>query len=535
MSFCDDKRILNLALEAANAAAWVWDVAGDMEWTERAYALFGMTPQAFKPTYDGDWLGPVHPEDRDRLDREKAEAIEQKRDLNIEYRVVLADGAVKWVNSIGEMVFDDSGRPVRMVGISIDVTERKKAEAERDAMIEKEQSARAEAEAANRAKHEFLAAVSHDLRSPLNAMLGWARILQSRKVDEATMLHALETIERSARKQTKLIENLLDTARIAQGKLRLSIQLVDLAGVIRAALRVAQPAADAKSIKLSSHLDAEAGFITGDPDRLQQVMWNLLSNAIKFTAEGGRVEVRLHRVGPRIQVVVSDTGCGISRERLPHVFDCFQQAGERDAGQHGGLRLGLSLVRHLIELHGGTVRAASAGPGLGSSFNLDLPVRAVQGAGTAEGGLISTSARSMNLSLSLSGLWLLVVDDEADARELITAVLEHYGAKVTAASSAAEAFTLLEDNPDRLPDMLISDISMPDEDGYSLIKRIRGLALERGGRIPAIALTAYSRDVDRERALSAGFQMHISKPVEPLDLARVILNLTGHAGRGVNA
>ncbi len=412
-----------------------------------------------------------------------------------------------------------------------DVTESKRVEAEREELLGKEQRAREEAQAANRAKDEFLAVVSHELRAPLNAMLGWARILRSTRVDDATLSHAIEIIERSARTQSKLIEDLLDTARIVTGKLRLDIQPVELRRVIESAAQVLHPAAEAKGIDIRLAFDVEREVITGDADRLQQIVWNLLSNAIKFTPNGGQVEVLLQRADPHVRLTVTDTGKGISPGYMPYIFDRFHQADSSSTRRHGGIGLGLSLVRHLVELHGGTVYAESDGEGRGATFTVNLPLRAVRPQPTELESVGLGVAGVADVPSTLDGVWALVVDDETDARELLTTLLQQYGARVTPAASAAEALSVLSAvEPGRQPDILVSDIGMPDVDGYTLIRRVRALAPERGGRIPAIALTAYGRSIDRIRALSAGFQMHMPKPVEPAELALVIASLTGRAG-----
>jgi PAS domain S-box-containing protein len=410
-----------------------------------------------------------------------------------------------------------------------DITERRRAEQEREQLLDKEQKAREEAEAANRAKDEFLATVSHELRAPLNAMLGWAQILRTTRVDDATLAHAIEIIERSARTQSRLIEDLLDTARIVSGKLRLDIQPVDLTSLIENAVEVLRPAAEAKRIDIKVKLNGRE-VITGDPDRLQQIVWNLLSNAIKFTTKDGHVEVRLERADPHARITVSDTGRGISPEYLPYIFDRFLQADGSSTRRHTGLGLGLSLVRHLVELHGGTVYAKSPGEGLGSSFIIDLPMRAVLPQVT-EGEPATFGGAGIWGAPSLEGIWALVVDDETDARELVATLLEQCGATVTPVASAQDAFAVISRQQNKRPDIVISDVSMPEVDGYDLIRRIRELPPEKGGRIPAVALTAYGRSIDRIRALSAGFQMHMPKPVEPAELATVVASLTGMASK----
>lgn len=442
-----------------------------------------------------------------------------------EWRHKKKDGTIIEVEVIWhELLY--RGRRAALV-LANDITGRKRAEQEREQLLDQEQKAREEAETANRAKDEFLATVSHELRAPLNAMLGWAQILRSTRVDDKTLAHAIEIIERSARTQSRLIEDLLDTARIVSGKLRLDIQPVDLTSLIENAVDVLRPASEAKQIDIQLRLNAGREVITGDPDRLQQVVWNLLSNAIKFTPKGGGVEVHLERADPHVRITVSDTGKGISAEYLPFIFDRFHQADSSSTRRSTGLGLGLSLVRHLVELHGGTVYAKSTGEGQGSSFIINLPLRAVlplasEGEPPVFGGLGVLGAPS------LEGVWALVVDDEADARELVATLLKQCGAKVTPVASAHEALAVLAAGEQgRRPDVVVSDVSMPEVDGHELMRRVRELAPDMGGRIPAVALTAYGRSIDRIRALSAGFQMHMPKPVEPAELATVVASLTG--------
>ena len=446
-----------------------------------------------------------------------------------EWRHKKEDGTIIEVDLIWHELFY-RGRHAALV-MANDITDRKRAEREREQLLDKEQRAREEAEGANRAKDEFLATVSHELRAPLNAMLGWAQILRSTRVDDATLTHAIQIIERSARTQSRLIEDLLDTARIVSGKLRLDIQPVDLTSLIENAVEVLRPAADAKRIDIQLLLNAGREVITGDPDRLQQIVWNLVSNAIKFTPKGGRVEVHLERADPHVRITVSDTGKGINPEYLPFIFDRFLQADSASTRRNTGLGLGLSLVRHLVELHGGTVYAKSPGEGKGASFAVDLPLRAVMPAPT-EGELPVFGGGEVLGAPSLAGVWALVVDDEADARELVATLLQQCGAKVTSVGSAQEALAVLASGGHKKrPDVVISDVSMPEVDGYELMRRLRELPPEKGGRIPSVALTAYGRSIDRIRALSAGFQMHMPKPVEPAELATVVASLTGLAGK----
>jgi PAS domain S-box-containing protein len=384
------------------------------------------------------------------------------------------------------------------------------------------------AQAANRTKDEFLATVSHELRTPLNAILGWAQLLRSGATEEGEIDRGLETIERNARAQAQLIEDLLDISRIITGKLRLDVRPIELAPVIEAAIDSVRPAAEAKGIRLQTVLDPRAGPVSGDASRLQQVVWNLLVNAIKFTPRGGRVGVELRRVNSHVEIAVSDTGEGIDPEILPQIFDRFRQADASTTRRHGGLGLGLSIVRHLVELHGGTVHAESGGANQGALLTVKLPLAVVRKSG--EPGVHPTAEEPVatpphaNNSV-LEGVRVLVVDDEPDARDLLSALLRRSRAEVEAVASAAEALSAIRR---ARPDVLLSDIGMPDEDGYALIQKVRTLEEETGiGKIPAVALTAFARAEDRRRALMAGFQMHVPKPVEASELTAVVANLAG--------
>jgi PAS domain S-box-containing protein len=519
-----------LLFESSSLPTWVCDLetSGLLAVNQAAVTLYGYSREEF-----------LTMSIRDIQPAEDVPAIEAYTKIPAafanasEMRHKKKDGTIIEVEVIWhELLY--RGRHAALV-MANDITDRKRAEEEREELLIKEQKAREGAEAANRTKDEFLATVSHELRAPLNAMLGWAQILRTTRVDDATLAHAIEIIERSARTQSRLIEDLLDTARIVSGKLRLDIQPVDLTSLIENAVEVLQPAAVAKRIEIQLMLNVGREVITGDPDRLQQIVWNLLSNAIKFTPHGGRVEVHLERADPHVRITVSDTGKGISPEYLPFIFDRFRQADGSSTHRHTGLGLGLSLVRHLVELHGGTVYAKSSGEGQGASFIIDLPLRAVLPQ-TTEGDLPVFGGMGALGSPSLNGVWALVIDDEADARELVATLLQQCGAKVTSVGSAQEALAVLEAGEHgRRPDVVVSDVSMPDVDGYELMRQVRELAPEMGGRIPAVALTAYGRSIDRIRALSAGFQMHMPKPVEPAELATVVASLTGRAGKGRGA
>lgn len=395
----------------------------------------------------------------------------------------------------------------------------------RDLLI-REQLMRAESQAANRIKDEFLATVSHELRTPLNAILGWATLLRRDQLNETTVTRAIEVIERNARAQAQLIEDLLDISRMISGKLRLNTKPIELVSVIRAAVDSIQLAAEAKGVHLEMILDVQADRTAGDADRLQQVVWNLLSNAVKFTPHGGRVRIKLERIASHAQIVVSDTGIGISSEFLPHVFELFRQADGSITKPQGGLGLGLAIARQLIEMHGGTLSAASAGEGHGASFTMSIPIVAVQAASpTTVDSTADATRHSKSYGTqvsSLSGLRIMAVDDEVDTRDMIRAVLEEVGANVLTAGSAKEA---LETFPGWKPDVLICDIGMPGEDGYALIRKVRKAEAEEGRNTPAIALTGYARVEDRVRALAAGFQMFIPKPVEANELLTTVANL----------
>ncbi|MEH2338211.1 hybrid sensor histidine kinase/response regulator [Nostoc sp.] len=405
------------------------------------------------------------------------------------------------------------------VAFVLDITDRKSAEKECDRLLEREMKARQQAEIANKIKNEFLGVLSHELRTPLNSLLGWSKMLRTRKFDEKTTNHALETIERNAKLQTQLIEDLLDVSRILQGKLNLNICPVSLVMVVEAALKTVQLAAQARSIQIQTIFDPTLPEVMGDPNRLQQVVWNLLSNAVKFTPTGGQVEIRLMEAGNQAQIQVSDTGKGISPDFLSYVFDYFRQADGTTTRTFGGLGLGLAIVRKVVEMHGGKVQAESPGEGSGATFTVELPLLVRSEHVRCEE---NESLDSEPESSLLSNTQVLVVDDEPDIRDLITFILQDYGAEVTAVSSAQEALQALCES---IPDVLISDIGMPKTDGYMLMREVRARSPQQGGLVPAIALTAYAGEMNQQQALAAGFQMHISKPVDPDTLVKAIADL----------
>ncbi len=410
-----------------------------------------------------------------------------------------------------------------------DVTERRRAEQEREALLRREQAARLQAEEASRLKDEFLATVSHELRTPMTAILGWSHMLKTGKFDQAGTTRALDTIYRNAQAQAQLIEDILDISRIITGKIRLDARPVSLAPVIQTAVESLRPAIEAKKIALVLKLEFEPRMVYADPDRLQQVVWNLLSNAIKFTPDGGQVTVELASDEVQTRIVVTDTGRGIEAEFLPFVFDRFRQADGSSTRQHGGLGLGLALVRHFVELHGGTVAAESAGVGAGATFIVQLPLAKTsisQVASISEANINTLPAQSRPAQSIVDGsklkdLRVLLVDDDEGTLELLSSVLAQSGAEVKGQPSVRGALALIKT---WRPDVIVSDIAMPEEDGYAFIKQLQALSPEAGGTIPMIALTAYVGIKERAQVLASGFQMYVPKPVEPTELLEVLAN-----------
>ena len=404
--------------------------------------------------------------------------------------------------------------------LEAEIAQRRRAQAEREETLEREKVLRVEAEGLSRLKDEFLATMSHELRTPLNAIFGWITLLRTRQLDEPTQARALETIERNARSQKRLIEDLLDASRIVTGKVSLELVSVDPRRVVEAALDAMLPAAQTKGLTLVPQLDTRTGLVHGDFARLQQVVCNLLSNAIKFTASGGRVEVSLTRTGKMAQISVQDSGQGIKAEFLPHVFDRFRQEDGSISRRHGGLGLGLAIVRHLVELHAGSVEAHSEGEGAGARFVIHLPLRATSAASS----IAVDAPIGRAVAATLAGVRILVVDDEIEARELMSRILQDFGAEVALADSGHSALSMLFE---RRPHVLLADLGMPGMDGFALIEQVRALDPEFGGLTPAVAVTGYTSPQDRLRALQSGYQNHIAKPVEPEELAIVIASLAG--------
>jgi len=534
---------LKLALDAARLGDWSYDIKTDVvSMSETAADIFGIPPGKLMTWTQLRQI--LHEDDRERARIAVETALATRGEYDIEYRVRHAgksDGWA-WVAAKGHGIYADDGSVLGMMGLVQDISTRKsneeilreQAEALRT-LNESEQKARAEAEKAaaenerlyrqadesSRLKEEFLATISHELRTPLSAILGWARMLRLGQLSSDDTAKALDTIERNARAQAQLVDDLLDVSRIITGKLRMDVRPADPNSFIDAAVEAVRPAADAKGVRVQKVMDTGLLSIPGDPVRLQQIVWNLLSNAIKFTPREGRVQVRSERVNSHLEIVVSDTGQGISPDFLPHVFDRFRQADQKTSRQHGGMGLGLAIVRHLVELHGGMVRAESEGEGKGATFTVMLPISPVYQVDTT-GSRVHPGARDLlppaDSTDRLDGLTILVVDDEGDTRDLLKQGLEYCGARVKVAGSAAEAMDLMKMS---VPDVLISDIGMPGTDGYDFMRQIRKLSPHQGGRVAAIALTAYTRIEDRLQALRAGYDMHVPKPVELTELIAV--------------
>jgi PAS domain S-box-containing protein len=523
LAAADDR--LRIALNAAKMAAWEWDpIADTLIISDTAGEVFGLA-RGRTLSSGNQGAGIIHPDDLPAHRARLQKAIDGLTSFHSQFRVVRPlDGAIAWMEERGFARRDRVTGQVRVSGVVMDVTESKKAEQERERLLERERFARGEAERASRLKEDFLTTLSHELRTPLNAILGWTHILERGRGDPATLAEGLAVISRNARAQTQMIEDLLDMSRISSGKLRLEVQRVGLSEVTLAAIESVRPAAEAKEIRLIKVLDPVRTVVSGDPHRLQQVVWNLLNNAIKFTPKGGRVQVVLERINSHVELSVNDNGTGIEASFLPHVFERFRQADASTKRSFGGLGLGLSIVKQLVELHGGTVSAASPGEGQGATFTVRLPV-----ASTLEEAVPTPQAAPSHGAdgleqISLDGVKVLVVDDEPDSRDLVKRILGGCRATVITAGSAAQA---LQHFHKERPHVIVSDIGMPDQDGYEFMRTVRSLRREEGGQTPAAALTAYARPLDRRQALLAGYQSHVVKPADPAELVTVVASLAG--------
>ncbi|MEO8005974.1 MAG: response regulator [Betaproteobacteria bacterium] len=525
----ENERLLRLATRAAKLDTWKFDMAGRSTVSASEFAAGCELPTVGDASTHGQYS--LHPEDGPRLEAALAETLANDAEYDVQYRVVGRNGDICWIASQAVVARNPAGKPLQLVGVGVDITERKLADIEREQLLRREQSARLEAEDATRLKDEFLATVSHELRTPLNAIIGWVHLLRTGQLDEEAAMRAVESIDRSAQSQSQLINDLLDVSRIISGKLRLDLRPLTMPSVVEVALDIVKPAIQAKGITLDVELDAEVGSTAGDPDRLQQVVWNLLTNAVKFSNKGGKISVRLERSGSNVLLTVKDEGVGIDPQFLPFVFHPFRQGDGGSTRKHPGLGLGLAIVRQLVELHGGRVRATSPGKGKGSVFTVTLPVRVLgeepAAAVAAESVEVAANSRPGSLP-DLKGVSVLVVDDDEDAREILATVLIQAGASVTKAADTAEALAHLDH---AVPTILLSDIGMPGQDGYAFIRELRRRDADKGGHIPAVALTAYARSDDRFRALASGFQMHIAKPVEVSELLAIVANLAKQASR----
>ena len=497
------------AAENAEIGLWFWDLAEDKIYsTPKCNELLEVS--ADDVVTIESFLSIVHPEDRVLVETALRDSQSNGKEFHAEYRVIYSNGTIHWISARGKTYLDDEENPKNMMGGVRMITDKKLAREELSKVYAREKKARDEAEEANRAKDFFLAVVSHELRSPLNAILGWAKILLTKEVDEETRRNALETIEKSARSQAKLIEDLIDSARVASGKLRLELRPVNLFEVISTVYNSQRPAAETKKITLRFLADQENIQVFGDPMRLQQVFTNLLSNALKFTNEGGAIRIDVQTGADSVKVAFKDNGQGISSDILSSIFGQFQQGDENTPHTSGGLGLGLSIVKILIEKHNGQVQAQSEGVGKGSTFTVTLPLYATETD-------VATEIKQSNLQENklLDGIKILVVEDDQDSREVLQLFLEQNGAIVKSAASANKAMSLLRENDSELPNIIVSDLAMPDIDGYSLIKQIRSLPKEKGSKIPALALSAFASSENKQKAISAGFQKYHTKPFEP--------------------
>lgn len=470
-----------------------------------------------------EWTKLIHPEDMDESIGRWQHSLNTGEPFRMECRFRRADGDYRWHLIQTQARRDARGNILMWVGSNTDIDPIKRADEEKKQLLENERIARNEAERANQLKDEFLATLSHELRTPLNAILGWSQLILQGTMGKEDIQRGLETIERNARAQNKLIEDLLEMSSIISGKVRLDVQRLDFACIADAAVESIAPAAEAKGIHIQKIIDPAAGWVSGDNNRLQQVIWNLLSNAVKFTPKGGTVEVIVERVASHLHVIVRDSGMGIKPEFLAYVFDRFRQADSTLTRNHGGLGLGLAIVKQLVGLHGGTVRVESDGEDKGSAFIISLPLAPISERKNQHSAA-PTQIAFENGHITLPGVKVLVIDDEQDARELIKEVLTLFRADVITAATASAGLEILKN---QRPDVIVSDIGMPEKDGYQFIREVRSLPATHGGKTPAIALSAFAHPEDRTRAIIAGYQMHLSKPVESHELVAAIENLTG--------
>ena len=512
-----------LMADSTPVMIWMSGINRQCDWFNRPWLEF--TGRTLEHQLDGGWTEGIHPDDLQRCLHIYQSSFDVRKDFSMEYRLRRADGEYRWVLDMGTPRFKGDGSFAGYIGSCIDVQDSKAAQEVREQFLASEQAARAKAEWATQMKDEFLATLSHELRTPLNAILGWARMLETGTLDKSTTEQALATVARNAQAQARLIDDLLDGSRIVSGQLRLTIGTVDPAALIQKVVDSMHFSLSSKGIRLDATLDPEVGQISGDSERLQQVIWNLLSNAIKFTPKGGSVSIQLSKIRSQVELTVADTGKGIALEFLPNIFDRFSHPDSSTTRPYGGLGLGLAIVRHLVERHGGTIQAYSSGEGKGATFTVTLPIAPISGNLTAPQNqlpLEDSYRPAPPDSTSLDGLEILAVDDEPDALTLLVAALKGRGAAVRPAASVAEALKLLAVSRSSI---IVADIGMPKEDGYALIRQVRALTPAQGGDTPALALSAHARPEDRQRALTAGYDMHIGKPVELAELVDGIARL----------
>lgn len=508
-----------------SAVVWLTNPAGEIFSENQSWTAF--TGQSFEEYRGFGWLQAIHPDDRGHTAERWQAAVQHLETYEVEYRLRRHDGEYRYVVARGAPVLTPDGQVKEWVGNCTDNHAERLLLEQNKSLLASERTAREEAERTGRMKDEFLATLSHELRTPLSAILGWSQLMQRAPMSPEEVREGLATIDRNARAQSQLIDDLLDMSRIISGKIRLNVQTVNLPTVVAAAIATVKHSAAAKRVEVKTYLDPQAGQISGDPNRIQQCVWNLLSNSIKFTPSGGTVTARLERLENHVEISVSDTGVGIAAEFLPHVFERFRQADASTTRRHGGLGLGLAIVKQLVELHGGAISVSSEGVGKGSTFLIRLPLSnslvtdepADEVVRTDESGILSTQVEQWKLP-NLQGLCVLVVDDEPDARELARRILTECQADVVVAKNGREALHMLQISP---PEILVSDIGMPEIDGYELIRRARA----RGYTAPAVALTAFARSEDRAQALAAGFQNHLTKPLEPRELVAAVAKLVG--------
>jgi PAS domain S-box-containing protein len=524
----DSEQRYRTLVDTISAVVWLTNAEGQIDADNPSWG--GFTGQKWEEYRGWGWLNAIHPDDREHTAAVWQEAVTAVKMYEVEYRLQRHDGEYRYVIARGAPVRLADGKVKEWVGNCTDHHAEKLLLEQNERLLSSERAARTEAERTGRMKDEFLATLSHELRTPLSAILGWSQLLQRADLNSEEAQEGLATIERNARAQAQLIEDLLDMSRIISGKIRLDIQTIELPAVITAAVATVKHSADAKRIEVQTCFEPHVSLIAGDPNRIQQVVWNLLSNSIKFTPPDGKVTVNLGRAGSNIEISVRDTGAGIAPEFLPHVFERFRQADATTTRRHGGLGLGLAIVKHLVELHGGSVSVWSAGVGQGCTFLIRLP--AATSPLRTENHIVDDEEKKVSFvprqasspwhPPNLQGVRVMVVDDERDARELARRILQECQADVSVAKNGREALQMLKISP---PDVLVSDIGMPEIDGYELLRRARAA----GCQIPAVALTAFARAEDRTHALEAGFQVHLTKPLEARDLVAVVANLAGRS------